>query len=223
MAFDYPNESEIVDPRKSLPPATVKLLEPCYAEGQWRLREWRDNPVGGDRAGIEILAGIAVGVMERLAQVALRKHADSFDAFRAAIGPDGGAADLGMKYAHFVYKDVDRGRMAALWHKPIRSRLFDATAKAENQWWQNHRANAAVGETVEARAPRDVVAVAARRKAVVEPFLRAKGWSIQDWAGLANVDYNTASDYLNGLTNPHRRTLVRLAKALGIPVSELPN
>jgi hypothetical protein len=112
--------------------------------------------------------------------------------------------------------------MAALWHKPIRSRIFDAIAKAENQWWQNRRAKAAVGEPAEVRAPRDVVAVAARRKAVVEPLLRAKGWSILDWAGAANVDYNTASDYLNGLTSPHRRTLVRLAKALGLPVSELP-
>ena len=61
-----------------------------------------------------------------------------------------------------------------------------------------------------------------RRKAVVEPILLMKGWSILDWAGEANVDYNTASDYLNGLTNPHRKTLVRLARVLGMPAKELP-
>jgi hypothetical protein len=221
MAFEYPSESEIVDPRDGLPAATVKLLKSCFDEGQWRLREWRDNPVG-EQVAIEILAGIAVGVLDRLAQVALRKHADSFDAFRAAIGPDGGAADLGMKYAHFIYKDVSRGRMPNVWHKPIREQLYDAISKAENQWWQNHRAHSTAEDPAQARIPRDVAAIAARRKAVVDPILDAKGWSILRWANEANVDYNTASDFLNGLTAPHRPTRVRMAKALSISVLELP-
>jgi hypothetical protein len=223
MAFDYPSESEIVDPRKGLPPATAKLLEPCYSEGQWRLRELQNSPVySSDKASIEILTGISLGVLDRLVQVALRKHADSFDAFRAAIGPDGGAAELGMKYAHFIHKDVTRGRMANLWHTAIRGRLFEAISKAENQWWQNHRAQSAADEPAKSHPPRDVAASAARRQAVVDPIRDAKGWSTLDWALEAEVDYNTASDYLNGLTNPHRRTRVRLARALGIPVQQLP-
>ena len=223
MAFDYPNEGEIVDPRKALSRATAKLLEPCYSEGQWQLREWQSNPNRGEAEAIRILAGIAVRVLERVVQEALRKHADNFDAFREAIGSDGGAADLGMKYAHFIYKDVIRGRMLALWHNPIRDQIFDAITRAENEWWQNLRAKAAGHAPDESPTLRDAVGVAARRKAIVEPLLLTKGWSILDWAGEAKVDYNTASDYLNGLTNPHRRTLVRLGRALGIPVSELPH
>jgi hypothetical protein len=222
MAVEYPSDSEIVDPRKGLPPATAKLLEPCYSEGQLRLREFQNNPVYSEKAAIEILAGIALGVLDRLVPAALRKHADSFDAFRAAIGPDGGAAELGMKYAHFIYKDVTRGRMANLWHVPIRIRVFEAISKAENQWWQNYRIRSAAHEPAGSHPPRDVAASAARRQAVVRPILDAKGWSTLDWALEAEVDYNTASDYLNGLTNPHRRTRVRLAKALGIPVQQLP-
>jgi hypothetical protein len=222
MAFNYPTESEIVDPRKGLPAATVELLEPCFSEGQWRFREWQNDPDRRESAAIEILAGVAVGVFDRLAQEMLQKHADDFDAFRAAIGPDGGAAELGMKYAHFIYKDVTRGRMLFLWHKPISHQIFDAIAKFENEWWQNQRAQSAAGEPAQPRARRDVVAVATRRKAVVEPILDAKGWSILRWANEADVDYNTASDFLNGLTDPHRPTRVRLAKALSVPVSELP-
>lgn len=222
MGFDYPSENDIVDPRPGLPPATVELLNPCFEEGQWLLREWRDNPVRGEQGAIEILCGIAVGVLDCLAQEALREHADSFEAFRSAIGPDGGAAELGMKYAHFIYRDVDRGRMPGRWHAHIRSQFFDGISAAEKKWWQMRRAKSAAEEPATRGATRDTAGTAARRRAVVEPALDTKGWSILRWAHEAEVDYNTASDFLNGLTAPHRRTRVRLAKALGIPVVELP-
>jgi hypothetical protein len=219
MGFDYPREDAILDPRKSLPPETLKHLEPYYAEGQWRLRGYLSDPPRNEKGAIEILQGIALDVMGRLVQLALRQHANDFDAFRAAIGPDGGAADLGLQYAHFIHADANHGRMPFLWHNPIRDQLIDAISKAENEYWQNYRAKAAFSGHAQAR---DVAAAARRRKALIEPLLLEKGSSILDWAGNANVDYNTASDYLNGLTNPHRSTLVRLANALGLKALELP-
>lgn len=222
MALNYPSDDDIVDPRKELPAATARLLEPCYTDGQWRFREWSADADRVEDPAIDILAGVALCVFERLANAALQKHADDFDAFRTAIGPDGGAAELGLKYAHFIYKDVTRGRMLFLWHRPICERLRDAISKAENDWWQNRRGRVTAEEPANVRGPRDAEALAAQRRAVVEPILLEKGWSVLDWAAEANVDYNTASDYLNGLTNPHRRTLVRLAKALGLRASDLP-
>src|SRR5215469_2006903 len=57
-----------------------------------------------------------------------------------------------------------------------------------------------------------------RRRDFVEPRLRVKGWSTGDWAqnSQPKVDYNTADDYLKGITNPRRSTRVSLAKGLGI-------
>jgi hypothetical protein len=60
------------------------------------------------------------------------------------------------------------------------------------------------------------------RKAVLEPLLTHRGWSTLDLAQAARVDYNTANDYLNGLTNPRRDTLKKLADALGVSPTEMP-
>jgi hypothetical protein len=60
------------------------------------------------------------------------------------------------------------------------------------------------------------------RKRLIEPLLDARGWSILDWAREANVDYNTANDYLNGVTKPRRDTRKKLAAAIGMTVAELP-
>jgi hypothetical protein len=65
---------------------------------------------------------------------------------------------------------------------------------------------------------------AASRKAFIVPKLKAKGLSTEDWAKKATppVDFNTANDYMRGITNPHRDTLKRLADAIGVQVDQMP-
>ena len=65
-------------------------------------------------------------------------------------------------------------------------------------------------------------ATQASRRAVIEPLLDAKGWSILDWAIEADVAHATAMDFLDEKTRPYRSTRLKLAKALGISVDQLP-
>src|SRR5260370_2841107 len=60
------------------------------------------------------------------------------------------------------------------------------------------------------------------RNAFVTPLLEANGWSILDWANEARVSHATAIDYLRDTTAPYRSTRLKLAKALGVPVEQLP-
>jgi lambda repressor-like predicted transcriptional regulator len=60
------------------------------------------------------------------------------------------------------------------------------------------------------------------RREFVTPLLKAKGWSPLDWALEATVAPATANDYLANKTNPYRSTRLKLAKALGVPVEQLP-
>ena len=60
------------------------------------------------------------------------------------------------------------------------------------------------------------------RRGFVIPLLDAKGWSILEWAVEAGVDSATANDYLDNKTRPYRSTRLKLAKALGVPVEQLP-
>lgn len=61
-----------------------------------------------------------------------------------------------------------------------------------------------------------------RRKRALLPILCDKGFSVLDWAKEANVDFHTANDYLNGNTHPYPSTLKKLAAALGLPASTMP-
>jgi hypothetical protein len=60
------------------------------------------------------------------------------------------------------------------------------------------------------------------RRAFVLPLLEERGWSILDWANEAEVDHATAIDYLDNKTKPFRSSRLKLAKALKIPVEQLP-
>jgi len=60
------------------------------------------------------------------------------------------------------------------------------------------------------------------RRGYVTPLLDAKGWSPLDWALEAIVAPATVNDYLDDKTNPYRSTRLKLAKALGVPVEQLP-
>ena len=60
------------------------------------------------------------------------------------------------------------------------------------------------------------------RQAFVMPKLIEKGWSINQLAVQAEVDFHTVNDYLKGKTNPNRSTRKQLADALGVAVGQLP-
>jgi hypothetical protein len=60
------------------------------------------------------------------------------------------------------------------------------------------------------------------RRNFIEPRLTSKGWSTVDWALNANVNFNTANNYLRGKTKPRRDTLKKLADALGVAATEMP-
>ncbi len=64
--------------------------------------------------------------------------------------------------------------------------------------------------------------IATQRKAVVEPILETKGWSVLDWATQSDVAYHTAADYLAGKTHPYRSSRAKMAKSLGLSVQQLP-
>lgn len=60
------------------------------------------------------------------------------------------------------------------------------------------------------------------RQLSIFPRLDEKGWSPLRWAAEADVAHDTVIDYLANKTRPHRKTRVKLARALGISVQELP-
>jgi lambda repressor-like predicted transcriptional regulator len=60
------------------------------------------------------------------------------------------------------------------------------------------------------------------RESFVKAILELKGWSVFEWATEAQVSHATAIDYLHGKTKPHPSTRQKLAKALGVPVQQLP-
>jgi len=64
--------------------------------------------------------------------------------------------------------------------------------------------------------------VSRTRKEAVLKILEEEGWSILDWANEAGVSHATAMDYLQEKTAPYQSTWLKLAKALGIPVEQLP-
>ena len=71
-------------------------------------------------------------------------------------------------------------------------------------------------------SPKPTIEEKTSRKAFVIPLLDAKGWSILDWANEAEVSHATAIDYLENKTKSYRSTRLKLAKALNVPVEQLP-
>jgi transcriptional regulator with XRE-family HTH domain len=53
-------------------------------------------------------------------------------------------------------------------------------------------------------------------------ILDAKGWSPFELASEARLDHATVIDYLRGKTKPYPSTRLKLAKALGVAVEQLP-
>ena len=119
---------------------------------------------------------------------------------------------------------IERREMLARW-MTLQEAIRRATAPSHFSGGdQNERADGSPTTTPKeaAKALRVPEDLATSRRRVVEPRLTALGWSTLDWAMNAKVDYNTANDYLNGLTAPRRDTIKKLADAIGIAPAELP-
>jgi lambda repressor-like predicted transcriptional regulator len=54
------------------------------------------------------------------------------------------------------------------------------------------------------------------RKWLIQAELDRLGWSINDWARHAEVDFNTAKNYMNGKTKPYPGTKKKLDDAIGL-------
>lgn len=241
----YPSDDEIVDPAPKLPPEVAAQLAPYVEDARrqysrFRLRFRKDISVWEE--GPAIFVDLAGNVFKKLVVLALRDFAADFQAFRKAVGWEGGAAEIALRYAHFVHKDVTRGRMLFVWQwEKIEPRLGRLIDDAEDVWrvpdavptgWASFLA----GGTVPAPSPpllspdasvgpEDAEALresrARSRKAFIEPVLKRKGWSQLDFADEAKVDHKTVGAFLNG-ANVYPNTRLKLAQALEVPVERLP-
>lgn len=124
-----------------------------------------NDPARTEKDMVDILADIAVGVLEGLVQMALVQYADNQDAFCDALVKDDGAAELGMGFARFIYQDADGGTLIGPQQKVIRQRLEEGISKAKLEFWKNYHPNRTEGFPAQAPAPLDVAAAAERRKA----------------------------------------------------------
>jgi hypothetical protein len=62
-----------------------------------------------------------------------------------------------------------------------------------------------------------------RRRAVVDPILKAKQWTVNKWGTQAGVGKNCAYDYLGGRRNLSNANRLALAQVLGLTAEDLPN
>jgi hypothetical protein len=62
-----------------------------------------------------------------------------------------------------------------------------------------------------------------RRRAVVDPILKAKQWTVNKWGTQAGVGKNCAYEYLGGRRNLSNANRLALAQVLGLTAEDLPN
>jgi hypothetical protein len=62
-----------------------------------------------------------------------------------------------------------------------------------------------------------------RRRAVVDPILKANQWTVNKWGTRAGVGKNCAYEYLSGRRNLSRANRLALAQVLGLEAEDLPN
>lgn len=240
----YPKEDEIVDPSTRLPPEVAAELEryvlkarKTYSRFRQRFRVdasiWQEEP--------KILAEHAAEVFKGLVARVLQNRPADFETFRRRIGYEGGAAEIAVWYAHYLYKDVQRGRMPFEWQwKTVEPRLNELMKDAEDRWhipeivphgWEDFLSSDGEPsiEAVSARSPTtqaadsgpDVEKRACERSAFVDRILHEKGWSRFELANEAEVDHKTVANYLQGAKS-FANTRLKLAKALGVPIEKLP-
>lgn len=61
-----------------------------------------------------------------------------------------------------------------------------------------------------------------QRRAVVDPILDAKGWTVNKWGTEAGVGKNCPYDYLSGKRNLSKANRLAMAQALGLKAEDLP-
>jgi hypothetical protein len=91
--------------------------------------------LGSEEKRIGVLCQFAADVFRTEVAKRLREHAGDPEAFRTAISMEGGDAEQAFWYAHRLYNIVERGLMLAIWHRQIRSHLWDRIREAENLWY----------------------------------------------------------------------------------------
>jgi hypothetical protein len=62
-----------------------------------------------------------------------------------------------------------------------------------------------------------------RRRAVVAPILKAKGWTVNKWGTQAGVGRNCPYEYLGGRRNLSNANRVALAQVLGLKAEDIPD
>ena len=214
------------------PTAISSKLEALAEEAERNYRRVQQVEPGNQDLLVKTVRQFAADVLKTWAAELLKSRSGGPEAFKRAIAPTGNGSAAGFCYAEKLYVDIEGHAMPPDLVKEIQSELSGRRREAQNLWytpdlvpegWKKFlRTRHASKGPAQARAPGDVAAAAERRKAFFDPLLKDKGLSLWGWATEAKVDYHTASDYYNGLTNPHRSTLVRLGKALGLLASQLP-
>ncbi len=103
-------------------------------------------------------------------------------------------------------------------HTNIIKRVCEASATFCSRLERKALENAA--PSVESKSTN--AAAGNERESFVLPILDKKGWSINQLALEAELDFHTVNDYLKRKTRPNRSTRKNLADALGIAVDRLP-
>lgn len=131
----YPSERDIIEYFVNLPQAVRDEFAELLERGQRDYRRVRQLEPLNEEKQIAVLYEIAAEVFKTRVATRLRERAGNFDAFRTAIGMDGGDGELAFWHAHRLYNLAERGRMLFIWHQKIQSRLWDRLSEAENLWY----------------------------------------------------------------------------------------
>jgi hypothetical protein len=82
--------------------------------------------------------------------------------------------------------------------------------------------DAAIGESTTANQPESMQEKATRRRAVIDPLLKSKGWTTYRWEQEAEVPSKVGARYRNGETNLRPGSRLKLSSVLGIGIDALP-
>jgi lambda repressor-like predicted transcriptional regulator len=101
--------------------------------------------------------------------------------------------------------------------------------KRSEEWLKLAEAIAGLGEdgaiqatSQEARAAAPALLPQDKRKAVMQALLAERGWSINDLASHAGIDFHTANRFVEGSGKCYSSTRKKLADAFGMSVDKLP-
>jgi hypothetical protein len=133
IKYHYPDPDEIPDPAQKLPAEFVSSFEPKVREFQKRYRALHRRPEPVMDSDYELVLGdFAIAGLHALAAREQERHADDLLGFQEAIARAGAIA---MEYAHWLYHDVEGGRMLFLWQRAVAVRLDGAVKDVEDGWY----------------------------------------------------------------------------------------